>query len=229
MLHRPPPGTGPAPIRTSGREAPGLSGVHTDGIVVADSRSRGHPRSPMDRSSRRRSDGCRCRGGGSGDVYGRRLGLRNAAVIGGFHLSGPMLGPIIEPTVAAFDDLQPAVLMPAHSTRWKAMSPPRATLPRCLRIEHGRHDDLALINEQAVGHRTSSTAGAPRYEAITLGRPESTTERACGPRVRSLSDLSRDQPISASGTTHYRRGARRRKPSGRRAVIDVLLASSSTC
>ena len=50
-----------------------------------------------------------------------RLGLRDAAVIGGFHLSGPMLEPIIEPTVAAFDDLQPAVLMPAHCTGWKAV------------------------------------------------------------------------------------------------------------
>ena len=44
-----------------------------------------------------------------------------AAVIGGFHLSGPMLEPIIEPTVAAFDDLQPDLLMPAHCTGWKAV------------------------------------------------------------------------------------------------------------
>jgi hypothetical protein len=29
--------------------------------------------------------------------------------------------PIIEPTVAAFDDLQPELLMPAHCTGWKAM------------------------------------------------------------------------------------------------------------
>ena len=39
-----------------------------------------------------------------------------AAVIGGFHLSGPMFEPIIEPTFAAFDDLQPELLMPAHCT-----------------------------------------------------------------------------------------------------------------
>ena len=44
-----------------------------------------------------------------------------AAVIGGFHLSGPMFEPIIEPTVAAFDDLQPELLMPAHCTGWKAV------------------------------------------------------------------------------------------------------------
>ena len=44
-----------------------------------------------------------------------------AAVIGGFHLSGPMFEPIIEPTVAAFDELQPELLMPAHCTGWKAV------------------------------------------------------------------------------------------------------------
>jgi 7,8-dihydropterin-6-yl-methyl-4-(beta-D-ribofuranosyl)aminobenzene 5'-phosphate synthase len=44
-----------------------------------------------------------------------------AAVIGGFHLSGPMFEPIIEPTVAAFDDLQPGLLMPAHCTGWRAV------------------------------------------------------------------------------------------------------------
>ncbi|MDX6397012.1 MAG: 7,8-dihydropterin-6-yl-methyl-4-(beta-D-ribofuranosyl)aminobenzene 5-phosphate synthase [Gaiellaceae bacterium] len=46
---------------------------------------------------------------------------RVAAVLGGFHLSGPMFEPIIEPTVAAFDDLQPELLMPAHCTGWKAV------------------------------------------------------------------------------------------------------------
>jgi len=44
-----------------------------------------------------------------------------AAVIGGFHLSGPMFEPIIEPTVAAFDEVQPALLMPAHCTGWRAV------------------------------------------------------------------------------------------------------------
>jgi 7,8-dihydropterin-6-yl-methyl-4-(beta-D-ribofuranosyl)aminobenzene 5'-phosphate synthase len=44
-----------------------------------------------------------------------------AAVVGGFHLSGPMFEGIIPPTVRAFDELAPAVLMPAHCTGWKAM------------------------------------------------------------------------------------------------------------
>ena len=54
---------------------------------------------------------------------------RVAAVIGGFHLSGPMFEPIIEPTVAAFDDLQPELLMPAHCTGWKAVHRLAARFP----------------------------------------------------------------------------------------------------
>ena len=46
---------------------------------------------------------------------------RVAAVIGGFHLSGPMFEPIIEPTVEAFDELSPGLLMPAHCTGWRAV------------------------------------------------------------------------------------------------------------
>ena len=44
-----------------------------------------------------------------------------AAVIGGFHLSGPMFEPIIEPTVDALAELSPALLAPAHCTGWRAV------------------------------------------------------------------------------------------------------------
>jgi 7,8-dihydropterin-6-yl-methyl-4-(beta-D-ribofuranosyl)aminobenzene 5'-phosphate synthase len=55
--------------------------------------------------------------------YARRLtGIDTvAAVVGGFHLSGPMFERIIEPTVEAFADLAPGLLMPAHCTGWRAM------------------------------------------------------------------------------------------------------------
>ncbi|MBV9196023.1 MAG: MBL fold metallo-hydrolase [Solirubrobacterales bacterium] len=43
-----------------------------------------------------------------------------AAIIGGFHLSGPMFEPIIAPTVEALGALSPALLVPAHCTGWKA-------------------------------------------------------------------------------------------------------------
>ena len=44
-----------------------------------------------------------------------------AAIIGGFHLSGPMFEAIIEPTVDALADLSPRLLVPAHCTGWKAV------------------------------------------------------------------------------------------------------------
>jgi 7,8-dihydropterin-6-yl-methyl-4-(beta-D-ribofuranosyl)aminobenzene 5'-phosphate synthase len=42
------------------------------------------------------------------------------AVIGGFHLSGKAYEPIIERTVEAIAGFDPAVIVPAHCTGWKA-------------------------------------------------------------------------------------------------------------
>jgi 7,8-dihydropterin-6-yl-methyl-4-(beta-D-ribofuranosyl)aminobenzene 5'-phosphate synthase len=52
-----------------------------------------------------------------------------AAIIGGFHLSGPMFEAIIAPTVHAFDELSPSLLMPAHCTGWKAVHQLAARFP----------------------------------------------------------------------------------------------------
>ena len=52
-----------------------------------------------------------------------------AGILGGFHLSGPMFEPIIEPTVEAFAELDPALLAPAHCTGWKAVHRLAARFP----------------------------------------------------------------------------------------------------
>ena len=52
-----------------------------------------------------------------------------AAIIGGFHLSGPTFEPTIPPTVAALDELAPALLVPAHCTGWKAVHQLAARFP----------------------------------------------------------------------------------------------------
>jgi 7,8-dihydropterin-6-yl-methyl-4-(beta-D-ribofuranosyl)aminobenzene 5'-phosphate synthase len=52
-----------------------------------------------------------------------------AAIIGGFHLSGPMFEPIIAPTVRAFDELAPSLLVPAHCTGWRAVHKLAARFP----------------------------------------------------------------------------------------------------
>lgn len=46
---------------------------------------------------------------------------RVAAIIGGFHLSGPMFEAIIEPTIDALAELSPELLVPAHCTGWRAV------------------------------------------------------------------------------------------------------------
>ncbi len=42
------------------------------------------------------------------------------AVIGGFHLTGPLFEPVIADTVSALEQLAPDVIVPAHCTGWKA-------------------------------------------------------------------------------------------------------------
>jgi len=52
------------------------------------------------------------------------------AVIGGFHLSGPLFEPIITPTVAALKELNLEMVVPAHCTGWKAVHAIARELPQ---------------------------------------------------------------------------------------------------
>jgi 7,8-dihydropterin-6-yl-methyl-4-(beta-D-ribofuranosyl)aminobenzene 5'-phosphate synthase len=63
--------------------------------------------------------------------YARRLTGQDAvaAIVGGFHLSGPMFEPIIEPTVDALAELSPSLLVPAHCTGWRAVHRLATRLP----------------------------------------------------------------------------------------------------
>ena len=51
------------------------------------------------------------------------------AVIGGFHLTGPLFEPIIADTVRALEQLAPDVIVPAHCTGWKATHAIARALP----------------------------------------------------------------------------------------------------
>jgi 7,8-dihydropterin-6-yl-methyl-4-(beta-D-ribofuranosyl)aminobenzene 5'-phosphate synthase len=42
------------------------------------------------------------------------------AVIGGFHLTGPLFEPIIAPTVQALREFNPSIIVPQHCTGWRA-------------------------------------------------------------------------------------------------------------
>jgi 7,8-dihydropterin-6-yl-methyl-4-(beta-D-ribofuranosyl)aminobenzene 5'-phosphate synthase len=63
--------------------------------------------------------------------YARRLtGVQRVhAVIGGFHLNGPLFEPIIADTVDALSALAPDVVVPAHCTGWKAIHTLARRLP----------------------------------------------------------------------------------------------------
>ena len=43
------------------------------------------------------------------------------AVIGGFHLTGPIFEPIITPTIEALRDFAPSIIVPQHCTGWRAI------------------------------------------------------------------------------------------------------------
>jgi 7,8-dihydropterin-6-yl-methyl-4-(beta-D-ribofuranosyl)aminobenzene 5'-phosphate synthase len=51
------------------------------------------------------------------------------AVVGGFHLNGPLFEPLIGPTCDAFAELAPTYLVPAHCTGWRATHALAARLP----------------------------------------------------------------------------------------------------
>jgi 7,8-dihydropterin-6-yl-methyl-4-(beta-D-ribofuranosyl)aminobenzene 5'-phosphate synthase len=51
------------------------------------------------------------------------------AVLGGFHLSGRVFEPIIEPTCDAFAEFSPDYLVPAHCTGWRATHTLAARFP----------------------------------------------------------------------------------------------------
>src|SRR6516165_1360022 len=54
--------------------------------------------------------------------YARRLTKERPiyAVLGGFHLNGPLFEPLIPRALADLHELGPQLLVPAHSTGWRA-------------------------------------------------------------------------------------------------------------
>ncbi len=52
------------------------------------------------------------------------------AVLGGFHLSGPLFEPLIPQTVAALQELHPHYLVPAHCTGWRATHALARAMPK---------------------------------------------------------------------------------------------------
>jgi 7,8-dihydropterin-6-yl-methyl-4-(beta-D-ribofuranosyl)aminobenzene 5'-phosphate synthase len=68
------------------------------------------------------------------------------AVIGGFHINGPLFTQVIQPTVEALAAVEPELVVPAHCTGWGASHAIAAALP-----------DAFIQN--SVGTRNELTAG----------------------------------------------------------------------
>ncbi len=59
------------------------------------------------------------------------------AVIGGFHLSGPLFEPLVPAVISAFSQLGPDFIVPTHCTGWRAIHRlaaafPDAVIPSCV-------------------------------------------------------------------------------------------------
>jgi len=81
--------------------------------------------------------------------YARRLtGIETvAAVVGGFHLSGPAFEPIIKPTVAALAEIGAEAIIPAHCTGWRAAQALAEAMPHAY-IPNSVGSRLELRNAQ---------------------------------------------------------------------------------
>jgi 7,8-dihydropterin-6-yl-methyl-4-(beta-D-ribofuranosyl)aminobenzene 5'-phosphate synthase len=72
------------------------------------------------------------------------------AIIGGFHLSGPLFEPIIEPTIAALAGFAPEVLVPGHCTGWKATHAIAAAMPDAF-IPTAVGTDFRMVKDAPAG------------------------------------------------------------------------------
>ena len=56
-------------------------------------------------------------------LYAKQLAgeSRVAGIIGGFHLSGPDMEPVVESTIRELKQLSPSLIMPMHCTGWNAI------------------------------------------------------------------------------------------------------------
>jgi 7,8-dihydropterin-6-yl-methyl-4-(beta-D-ribofuranosyl)aminobenzene 5'-phosphate synthase len=69
-------------------------------------------------------------------LYAKRLtGIDTVhAVLGGFHLSGPMFEPIIERTIEEMAGIEPKLIVPMHCTGWKAIEAFSRAFPQAFAI-----------------------------------------------------------------------------------------------
>ena len=89
------------------------------------------------------------------------------AVIGGFHLAGPLFEPVIGDTVSALEQLAPEVIVPAHCTGWRATHAIARHLPGAfIQNSVGHH-----LPSHRRGRRIRSPQPGPWHAAGQAFRP----------------------------------------------------------
>ena len=54
---------------------------------------------------------------------------RVISILGGFHLTGPVFAPIIDPTIEEIAKFNPEIIVPMHCTGWNAINRFAALMP----------------------------------------------------------------------------------------------------
>ena len=92
--------------------------------------------------------------------YAQRLtGVdRVYAVLGGFHLGGPLFEPLIDPTVDALAAVAPEVIVPAHCTGWRATHALAHRLPDAF-IPNSVGTTFRFTAQPVAGHTPTADPG----------------------------------------------------------------------
>jgi metal-dependent hydrolase (beta-lactamase superfamily II) len=131
------------------------------------------------------------------------------AVIGGFHLAGPLFEPVIADTVSALEQLAPEVIVPAHCTGWKATHAIARRLPGAF-IQNSVGTTFHLTAAAALRPREQLSFFSTRaaHEAQVIPPIASSTARTAPPRAAAgpapVTVLIRASPHSLPG--HVRPG-----------------------
>ena len=124
--------------------------------------------------------------------YARRLTGQDkvAAIVGGFHLSGPMFEPIIGPTVDALAELSPSLLVPAHCTGWRACHQMAARFPDAFVMSTvGTHDHALSIPISII------SAASCRPVTVRSGRARCVPSGSCPSLLRRHPSLPRPRAL----------------------------------
>lgn len=95
--------------------------------------------------------------------YARRLVKERPlhAIMGRFHLNGPIFGPLIPRVLDDLGALAPRVVVPAHCTGWRAQHADGCSLRRRFHPEHGWYTLRNMTLDASSASRTPAVQSGP--------------------------------------------------------------------